>query len=103
MMWFELCRVKITDIYSNKKDTSYFHGTVSFDPIKMSQQNMYQNVYQKSDTQKLVIIWFYLIIWKSYWTLSENSSFHYHQQVDNQNVTHFTSNGNQERSTMKNI
>ena len=27
------------DIYSNKKDTSDFHGTVSFDPIKMSQQN----------------------------------------------------------------
>ena len=25
-------------IYSNKKDTSDFHGTVSFDPIKMSQQ-----------------------------------------------------------------
>ena len=43
-------------IYSNKKDTSYFHGTVSFDPIKMSQLKMYQNVYQTSDTQKLVII-----------------------------------------------
>ena len=25
-------------IYSNKKDTSDFHGTVSFDPIKMYQQ-----------------------------------------------------------------
>ena len=38
------------DIYSNKKDTSDFHGTVSFDPIKMSQQKIYQNVYQTSDT-----------------------------------------------------
>ena len=43
-------------IYSNKKDTSDFHGTVSFDPIEMSQQNIYQNVYQTSDIQKLVII-----------------------------------------------
>ena len=43
-------------IYSNKKDASDFYGTVSFDPIKMSQQNIYQNVYQTSDTQKLVII-----------------------------------------------
>ena len=25
-------------IYSNKKETSDFHGTVSFDPVKMSQQ-----------------------------------------------------------------
>ena len=39
-----------------KKDTSDFHGTVSFYPIKMSQQTMYQNVYQTSDTQKLVIV-----------------------------------------------
>ena len=88
-------------LYSNKKDTSDFHGTVSFDPIKMSQQKIYQNVYQTSDTPKLVIIWFYLLIWKSYWTLSENSSFHFHQQVDHQNVTHFTFNGNQKRQTMK--
>ena len=32
-----------TDIYSNKKDTSDFHGTGYFDPIKMSQQKIYQN------------------------------------------------------------
>ena len=44
------------NIYSNKKDTSDFHGTVFIDPIKMSQQKIYQNVYQTSDTQKLVII-----------------------------------------------
>ena len=44
------------ELYSNKKDTSDFHGTVSFDPIKMSQQKIYQNSYQKSDTQKMVII-----------------------------------------------
>ena len=25
-------------IYSNKKETSDFHGTVSFDPVKMLQQ-----------------------------------------------------------------
>ena len=43
-------------LYSNKKDMSDFHGTVSFDPIKMSQQKIYQNVYQTSDTQTLVII-----------------------------------------------
>ena len=43
-------------IYSNKKDTSVFHGTVSFDPIKMSQQKIYQNVYQASDTQNFVSI-----------------------------------------------
>ena len=34
---------------------SDFHGTVSFDLIKMSQQKIYQNVYQTSDTQTLVI------------------------------------------------
>ena len=45
-----------TLVYSNKKDTSDFHGTVSFDPIKMSQQIIYQNVYQTSETQKLVIM-----------------------------------------------
>ena len=43
-------------LYSNKKDTSDFHGTVSFDPIKMSEQKIYQTVYQTSDTQKMVII-----------------------------------------------
>ena len=43
-------------IYSNKKETSVFHGTVSFDSVKMSQQKYNQNVYQMSDTQKLVII-----------------------------------------------
>ena len=26
------------NIYSNKKETSDFHGTVSFDPVKLSQQ-----------------------------------------------------------------
>ena len=45
-----------SDIYSNKKDASDFHGTVSFDPIKKSQLKNYQNVYQTSDTQNLVII-----------------------------------------------
>ena len=48
--------VRESIIYSSKKDTSDFHGTVSFDPIKMSEQKLYQNVYQVSDTQKLVII-----------------------------------------------
>ena len=42
-------------LYSNKKETSAFHGTVSFDPVKMLQQKQNQNVYQTSDTQKLVI------------------------------------------------
>ena len=44
------------NIYSNKKETSDFHGTVSFDPVKMSQQKIYQNVSQMLDTQKMVII-----------------------------------------------
>ena len=43
-------------IYSNKKETSDFHGTVSYDPVKMLKQKYNQNVYQTSDTQKLVII-----------------------------------------------
>ena len=29
---------KTFNIYSNKKETSDFHGTVSFDPVKMLQQ-----------------------------------------------------------------
>ena len=45
-------------IYSNKKDTSNFCGTISFDPVKMSQQNINQNVDQTPNTQKLVISWF---------------------------------------------
>ena len=45
------------DLYTQtKKETSDFHDTVSFDPIKMSQQNINQNVNQTSDIQKLVII-----------------------------------------------
>ena len=45
-----------SDVYSNKKDTSDFHGTVSFDSVKMPHQKVSQNVYQTSDTQNLVII-----------------------------------------------
>ena len=30
---------EIANIYSDKKGTSDFHGTVSFHPVKMSQQN----------------------------------------------------------------
>ena len=33
-----------------QEDTSDFHGTVSFDPIKLSQQKINQNVYQMSET-----------------------------------------------------
>ena len=32
-----LCPRKV-HVYSNKKETSDFHGTVSFDPVKMLQQ-----------------------------------------------------------------
>ena len=53
-------------IYSSKKDTSDFHGAVSFDPVKMSliqlrcrSKKINENVYQMSDTHKLVI---YLIL-----------------------------------------
>ena len=41
------------NIYSNKKDTSDVHGTVSIDPIKMPQQKIYQNVYQTSEHTKV--------------------------------------------------
>ena len=44
------------NIYSNKKETSDFHGTVYFDPVKMLQQKINQNVYQTSSTQKMVLI-----------------------------------------------
>ena len=37
-------------IYSNKIDTSDFHGTVSFDPIKMSQQT-YTKMFIKRPTK----------------------------------------------------
>ena len=46
----------IDHIYSNEKETSDFHGTVSFDPVVMSQQKINKNVYQTSDTQKMAII-----------------------------------------------
>ena len=49
-------RLGFTVIYSNKKETSDFYGTVSFDSVKIAQQNLNQNVHQTSDTQKLVII-----------------------------------------------
>ena len=31
------CALYMSNIYSNKKDTSDFYGTVSFDPVKISQ------------------------------------------------------------------
>ena len=43
-------------VYSNKKETSDFHGTVSFDPVKILNRNKKQNVYQTSDAQKMVIV-----------------------------------------------
>ena len=49
-----VCTVSI--LYSNKKEASDFHGTVSFDPVKISQQKINQNVNQTFDTQKMVII-----------------------------------------------
>ena len=36
-----IVHIKISNackIYSNKKETSDFHGTVSYDPVKISQQ-----------------------------------------------------------------
>ena len=60
MLWI------ICVIYSNKKETSDFRGTVSFDTAKMLQQKSNQNVNQTPDTQKMVIIWFYLLILKGY-------------------------------------
>ena len=59
--------MKNCDIYSNKKETSDFHCTVSIDPVtvKMSQQKISKIVYQTSDTQNLVILQFFLLIGKS--------------------------------------
>ena len=39
-----------------KKIRPIFMVFVYFDPVKMSQQKLNQNVYQMSDTQNLVII-----------------------------------------------
>ena len=56
-MWINNVRILATraldmsNIFSNKKDTSDFYGTVSFDPVKISQQKLNQNVYQTLDTQ----------------------------------------------------
>ena len=55
-----LCHTSL--IYSNKKETSDFHSTVLFDPVKMSQQKKNQNVYQTSDTQKFVIIFVFIFL-----------------------------------------
>ena len=49
-----------------QKETSDFHGTVSFDPVKMLQYKSDQIVNQTSDTQKMVIIWFNLLTFKGY-------------------------------------
>ena len=49
-------QILVLKIYSDKKETSNFHGTVSFDPVKMLQQKLNQNVHQTSDTQKIEII-----------------------------------------------
>ena len=63
-MLYPLVSTSCTVIYSNKKDTSEdtsnFHGTVSFDPVKMSQQKINQNVYQTPDTQKLLFNFIFL-------------------------------------------
>ena len=49
------------NIYSNRKDTSDFHGTVYFGPVKMLRQKISQNILSKSDTQNLAIIRFFLL------------------------------------------
>ena len=43
-------QVQSFQTYSNKIETPDFNGTVSFDPVKMSQQKYNQNDYQTSDT-----------------------------------------------------
>ena len=43
-------------IYSNKKETSDFHGTVSFDPAKMLQQNKTKMLIKRPTHEKMVII-----------------------------------------------
>ena len=56
MQSFQLSFIAIA-LYSyilKQKRNVDFHGTVSFDPVKMSQQKQNLNVYQTSDTQKLV-------------------------------------------------
>ena len=53
---YESYRTDAMLTYSNKKETSNFYGTVSFNPVKMSQQKVSQNAYLTSDTHNLVII-----------------------------------------------
>ena len=49
-----LCKPNIYT-QTKKKRPIDFHGTVSFDPVKMLHQKENQNVYQTPDTQKMVI------------------------------------------------
>ena len=54
---YESYRMDVLLIYSNKKETSNFHGTVSLDPVKMSQQKNKPNCLSNvTNTQNLVII-----------------------------------------------
>ena len=69
--------------------------------LRCRNKKISQNVFQTSDTQKLVIIWFLLLILKGYWTLCAHSFLHQQQEVNHQNVIHFTLNGSQKRPTMK--
>ena len=67
-------------ICSNKKDTSNFHGTVSFDPIKMSQKkkrlsNVRHTKVGNHFTGRVIE--------------PKVKTIHYHWQVDHQNETDF--------------
>ena len=47
--------------------------------------------------------WLHTLLWKSYWSLCENSSFHYEQKVNHQNVINCTLDGSQGGRKIKNI
>ena len=54
-MNFSYLRLSYTQ---TKKKRLIFMALYQFDPVKMSQQKINQNVYQTSDTQKMIIILF---------------------------------------------
>ena len=69
--------------------------------LRCLNKNKTKNVYQTSDTQNLVIIRFLSSYLEGLLNFMCTQLFHNHQEVNQQNVKHFTLNGDQKRPTMK--
>ena len=69
--------------------------------LRFCNKNKTKMLIKRPTHKKLVVIWFYLLIFKGYWTSCAHSFFHYYREVNHQNVIHFTLNGKQKRPTMK--